>query len=387
MKTRSTPSHAVRAASALLTLFAVLLTLGGVAAADEARKPTAERSHIDMVVALDTSNSMDGLIDSARQKIWDLVNDMATAKPTPILRVGLISFGNDSYSEPGWTRVDVALTDDLDAVYEKLMALKTSGGTEYVGRALHVARTKMDWRKDRKALKLVFVAGNESADQDMSFGAIKEAGQLIQNDVIVNTIYCGAESDDDARGWRQVALRADGQFANIAADGGAVVINTPFDDQLNALSGRLNTTYVPYGVHGTAKKESQSMRDEEAADLSASAGAARAAAKSSALYRNSHWDLVDALTEGRVKLEDVEEDALPAELRGKTLAQRRAYIDRKAKERVEIQAQIAELSEKRDAYIAAERDKMAAPAESAFDEAVGGALRDQAKRKSIHFAE
>lgn len=372
------------------TLIALALTLAltlisTMALADEAPHPPKERSQIDLVIALDTSNSMDGLIDSARQKIWDLVNEMATAKPTPILRVGLISFGNDGYRESGWTRVDQPLTDDLDTVYEKLMALKTNGGTEYVGRAIHVAHTQMEWRKDRKALKMLFVAGNESADQDMEHPSIKSAGLMINDDIVVNTIYCGHESDSDAGGWRQVAQRADGQFASIAPDGGAVVVNTPFDDRLNELSRELNDTYIPYGSDGFEAKESQAARDEEASAMSPSAGAARARAKSSALYRNSRWDLVDALEDEDVDIKKIPKGDLPAEMQKMTPAEREAHVKKVAARRAQIQKEIAEVSKKRDAYVKAEMSKMGGEKDKAFDAAVSKALRSQGARKGITF--
>ncbi len=372
--------------SALVMLAAAmsLMALASSAAADEI-KPQVERSHIDLVIALDTSNSMDGLIDAARQKIWDLVNEMATARPTPILRVGLISFGNDGYQEAGWTRVDQPLTDDLDAIYEKLMALKTNGGTEYVGRAIFTARTKMDWRKDAKALKLIFVAGNEGADQDFEHPSVKEAGLIIAQDIVVNTIYCGTETDSDAKGWRDVAQRADGQFANIAPDGGAVVIETPFDDRLGELSSKLNTTYVAYGARGEAAKESQMAMDDKAADMSRSAGAARAAAKGSALYRNSKWDLVDALDQGEVDLDEVAVEDLPDEMKGMKGAEREAFIKEKAAEREAIQKEIAALNVKRNEHIQKELKKKGGKKDQAFDAAVSKALRSQAGRKGISF--
>ena len=36
--------------------------------------PSPSPRHVDLVIALDTSSSMDGLIDSARQKLWDVVD-------------------------------------------------------------------------------------------------------------------------------------------------------------------------------------------------------------------------------------------------------------------------------------------------------------------------
>src|SRR5262245_197503 len=89
--------------------------------------------HVDLVIALDISGSMDGLIDSARQKLWDTVNLLATAKPQPVLRVGLITYGNDSYNpETGWVKKDSDLTTDLDSIYAKLFEIGRASCRERV---------------------------------------------------------------------------------------------------------------------------------------------------------------------------------------------------------------------------------------------------------------
>ena len=369
----------------LALVFAVSLCAATASAGEERVAAPEKRSHIDLVVALDTSNSMDGLIDSARQKIWDLVSEMATAKPTPILRVGLVSYGNDGYKESGWTRVDQDLTTDLDAVFEKLMALKTNGGTEYVGRAIHVARTEMSWRKDRSTLKLMFVAGNESADQDLEFSALDEAGKIIAADIVVNTIYCGQENHADATSWRNVALRADGRFAAISADGGAVVVATPYDDDILELNDKLNRTYVAYGKRGRARKERQQAADESAASVSKPAAVARSGAKATKLYDNSDWDLVDAAAGGGVAVEDLEEEDLPAELRDLKPAERKAFVKRKTAERAKIQKELSALNKKRTAHVKKELAKEGSGKDKAFDAALSKALREQAAEKGIAF--
>ncbi len=122
---------------------------------------------IELVICLDTSGSMDGLLNSARQKLWTIVNDLAKAEPTPRLRVALLSYGNDGHkSENGWVKVDTPFTEDLDTVSQKLFALTTGGGTELVGRVVQTSLQELDWHSSAGALRMIFVAGNESADQD-----------------------------------------------------------------------------------------------------------------------------------------------------------------------------------------------------------------------------
>src|SRR5258705_2711251 len=101
---------------------------------------TAPRRAVHLAICLDTSGSMDGLIDEARQKIWSIVNDLALATPTPRLRIALLTYGNDGHdAERGWVAVDAPFTEDLDTVSAQLFALKTNGGTELVARVLDAA--------------------------------------------------------------------------------------------------------------------------------------------------------------------------------------------------------------------------------------------------------
>ena len=63
---------------------------------------------IDVVIALDVSGSMDGLIDSAKQRLWDIVSELGRAQPQPELRMAILSYGNPEYgSASGFVRVDL----------------------------------------------------------------------------------------------------------------------------------------------------------------------------------------------------------------------------------------------------------------------------------------
>src|SRR5262245_10386222 len=184
----------------LLTLSALstFLALSPALANKKDPDPGVAR-RVDLVIALDTSSSMDGLIDSARQKLWDVVNLLATAKPQPELRVGLISYGNDGYDRNvGWVRKESDLSRDLDGIYAKLFALRTNGGTEYVARATTAAVTQMQWDQSPQTLKMLFVAGNEPADQDPSIPVDQAIRRARDRGIFVNTIYCGSDSAGEA---------------------------------------------------------------------------------------------------------------------------------------------------------------------------------------------
>lgn len=193
--------------------------------------------------------------------------------------MALLGFGNDGYrQEDGWVEVLSPLTEDLDEVSRVLFALTTNGGTEHVGRVLARAESELAWSPDPGALKLVVVAGNESADQDQERPFPAACKSLVARGIVVNAIYCGNPADELAPRWREVARLADGEFHAIDHNR-QVAIETPFDAQLQALSTSLNQTYVPHGEAGRACWINQSTQDSNAASCNAQTVATRALSK------------------------------------------------------------------------------------------------------------
>ncbi len=341
---------------------------------------------VDLVICLDTSGSMDGLIDAARRNIWAIVNDLALAKPAPKLRVALLTYGNDGHDpERGWVAIDSPFTDDLDLISEHLFALTTNGGTELVGRVVKTAVDGLEWDPTPDALRLIVVAGNESAEQDQEVSIQDASGAAIGHGILVNSIYCGDPADQIADAWRSVATFADGQFAAIDHDNGNVVVETPFDKKLAELSAALNQTYVPYGTKWAAAQQNQVAQDENAESLDRETAALRAVCKASVNYQCAAWDLVDALRLKQVELSKVKKAELPEALRKLTTAELKAHVDAMAKQRSELQAQIAELAKQRTAFVAKEMDRRAIDGDSSFEFAVRRAVRAQAEAKGFTF--
>jgi hypothetical protein len=359
------------------------LALAFTPAARAADPPAAKP--IDLALCLDVSNSMDGLIASAKQRLWYIVNDLARAQPTPDLRVALYSYGNTGYDpKAGWVRKELDFTTDLDEVYRKLNGLTTRGGQEYVGRVSRDALQDLKWSSAADALKIVFVCGNEPASQDPQVQLADVAAQAKKQGVIVNTIYCGPAQHGHAADWQQFAVMAGGRFANIDQDRGAVAVATPFDKELAAISGKLNGTYLCYGVHGQQKAENQVAQDGLALQASEGAAAARTITKAGALYRNSEWDLVDKCKEDpKFDVTKLPPEQLPEEMRKLKPEERAAHIKKKAEERAAIQKHVAELTAKREAFLQELRKKEPNAADKAFDEAVRAMLCEQAAPKGI----
>ena len=372
----------LRSHTARLTAIAACCALSMSAAADVA--PNEARRDLDLVIALDVSGSMEGLIDSAKQRLWDIANELAQARPTPSLRVAVVSYGRPSYGEQqGFVRIDLPFTADLDAVNATLFAFRTDGGDEYVARAIQASLDTLQWSEAGDALRVMFVAGNESAEQDPRLTLEMAATAAARRGVVVNAIYCGGDGDADAAGWRRVATSTNGLYASIDQHAAAhASIATPFDDELAALNDELNATYLAYGTAGERGRANQLAQDSNALAMSPAAAASRAVAKASALYR-AEWDLVDALQRG-VAVAAIPTADLPAELEALAPGEREAYVQAKAERRLVLQRQVGELAAERSRYLEEQR-RQSASGGAGLDEAIVEGVRAIAATKGFAF--
>jgi hypothetical protein len=354
-----------------------------LSAAADTLLPNDARRDVDLVIALDVSGSMEGLIESAKQRLWDITNELARARPVPALRVAILSYGNPTYGEQGgYVRVDLPFTADLDAVNATLFAFRTDGGDEYVARAIQTSLDTLQWSLERDALKIVFVAGNESAEQDPRLTIQQATAAAARRGVVVNAIYCGADGNADARGWQRVATSTNGRYASIDQNAAAVAnVATPFDDELTALNGELNGTYIAFGAGGERGRANQAEQDSNAAAMSEAAAASRTISKAGALYRTD-WDLVDAVESGKA-LAEIPSAELPAELQALQPAEREELVREKAERRQELQQRIGELATARSEYIAEQTRERAAA--TGLDAAILEGLREVAATKGFSF--
>jgi hypothetical protein len=364
-----------------LTALAALCATWATAAADSPALD-APRRDVDLVIALDVSGSMEGLIESAKQRLWDITNELAQARPVPALRVAILSYGRPSYGEQsGYVRVDLPFTADLDAVNATLFAFQTDGGDEFVARAIQTSLDTLQWSQDPDALQIVFVAGNESAEQDPHVTIAQATAQAARRGIVVNTLYCGSGNDGDAPGWQRVAASTNGLYASIDQNAAAVAnVATPFDAELAALNEELNGTYVAFGSVGAEGRANQLAQDANAMVMSPAAAASRTVAKAGALYR-SEWDIVDAVESGK-ELADIPVAELPSELQVLEPAEREAYVREKAERREDLQRQIGELASERSRYMA---DHAQEGAGTGLDAAILEGIREVAATKGFTF--
>ena len=362
-------------------LFIVLLTFCSLSISANELNP--EKKHtIKVALLLDTSNSMDGLINQAKTQLWEIVNELSYAKcenQDPDLMISLYEYGNSNLSsEEGYIRQVIGFSSDLDEISEKLFSLKTDGGNEFCGEVIQTSLKELKWGDNKKDLKLIFIAGNEPFTQ----GKInyKDAStQANEQGVIVNTIFCGDYQNGISGKWQDGARLTHGDYMAIDQNEAVVHIASPYDDVIILLNKKLNDTYIYYGSRGRSKMELQSKQDDNAAELDEVVVVKRAVSKSSRVYKNSTWDLVDAEKEKGFSYGTLDKKTLPKNLQNKSSEELKKHVTAQSKKRKEIQQKIKELNTKRNVYVAKKRKET--QQSNGLESALLKAIKRQAKTK------
>lgn len=341
---------------------------------------TTEQTNIQLAILLDTSSSMDGLIDQAKSQLWQIVNELATARYSgvqPKLQIALYEYGNDGLSSKnGYIRKVLPFTEDLDKVSEELFSLKTNGGNEYCGYVIGKAVSELEWTHSNNDLKIIYIAGNESFTQgDVDYH--KACKDAISNGIVVNTVFCGdIQSGIDSK-WKDGAELADGNYFNIDQNQSTVYVQTPWDDELIQLNNQLNGTYIAYGNDGDEKKKNMEEQDNNATTYGNGNVVARVNSKSSGFYNASTWDLVDASKNESFDLKKVNKEELPKEMQNMNEDERKKYVEQKSREREEIQKKITEINKKRNDYIAEQQQ------ESGEQNGLGTAMKKSVQKLAL----
>ncbi|WP_149304003.1 vWA domain-containing protein [Pareuzebyella sediminis] len=341
---------------------------------------------VKIALLLDTSNSMDGLINQAKAQLWDIVNEFTRAKcgnsMRPELQIAIYQYGNDGLSaREGYIQQILDFSNDLDEISEKLFSLTTNGGEEFCGQVIQTSLRQLEWDENPDNLKMIFIAGNEPFNQGKlnyqdAITNAKEKG------VIVNTIFCGDYEQGIASHWKNGALWAGGEYMSIDHNRHTVHIDTPYDEIIIELNSKLNQTYISYGSLGKAKMKKQYVQDANAYEMEADVAVKRAVSKSSRLYKNEQWDLVDASAQDDFDINQLDAASLPEELKEKNASEIASYIEEKKSERRYIQKEIQELNIKRENYLAEHQKESD---EGQLENAMLQAIKKQAADKNYQW--
>ena len=378
-----------------LVVLALLLGITGLAGAAQHQAQTSEvlapqqQPFIDAVFVLDTTGSMSGLIDGAKQKIWSIANQMASGQPSPRIRLGLVAYRDrgDAYVTQ---RFD--LTTDLDAIYGQLMQLQAGGGgdtPESVNQALSEAVNQMSWSPGGNVYRAVFLVGDAPPHMDYADDTPYSATLAVarQRGIVVNTVQCGSMQATRPV-WEKIAALGSGHYAAVAQDGGMVALHTPMDDALGRLNAKLADNALAWGSkeRRIELEGKVSLARSAPASVSASRLAYMAKAREKGVVAGRR-DLIGALDAGEVELDELRPEELPALMRELEPEQRRALVAKRKAEREQLKQEVAKLVAKRDAWIKDNRERAGGSEADSFDRQVLEMLSEQTKKIGLDYSD
>ena len=356
-------------------------------------KAAAERPAVEVVFVLDTTGSMGGLIQAAKEKIWAIANTLVSAKPTPRIKMGLVA-----YRDRGdvYVTKHTDLTSDLDAVYKELMGFQAANGgdePESVNQALNEAVTQLSWSKDSKTYRVIFLVGDSPPHMDYADDVkYPETCKIAAAaGITINTVQCGSNSVTPGI-WTEIALKSEGRYFRVEQSGSAILATTPFDDRLAKLGAELDATRVYYGTpeERATLNGSLDVAASIDADATVTAKARRAgfmAGAAAEAVLGPRQELIGDLSGGRVKLAELKKDNLPEKMQTMTPAERETFVAETQAKRARLQAEIKDLAAKRQAQIEEEVRKRADKGKESLDYRVYDSIKAQAAKKGIEYTD
>jgi len=379
------------------TLFGLIATISGVAGfsqpfhliKENIQQQSTASPRIQVAVLLDVSGSMDGLIEQAKTQLWSMVETLGKAQCNgikPKIEIALYEYGRPSNGAGNnFIKQIRPFTTDLDELSAELFKLRTDGGDEYCGAVMVQCLNDLSWDASPNLYKVIFIAGNESFKQgSVSF---TEACKLAnQKGVIINTIYCGDYQSGIAESWNLNGECGSGTYSNINQNEKQEEIRTPQDSIIYALNSKLNGSYITYNSMGNGRVALQKSMDAANESAGYSAGLKRAAVKANkSTYSNTAWDLVDAYNADTAVVAKLDKKYLPAEIKDKSTAEIKKYVEQKNTERAAIQNQITTLMQEREKYINKARAENAKTQTLTLENTIQTLIKSQAGKFNISF--
>jgi Mg-chelatase subunit ChlD len=346
-----------------------------------------ERPRIEVVFVLDTTGSMGGLIEGAKQKIWSIASEIARGQPTPVLEVGLVAYrdrGDDYVTKK------FALTRDLDAMFVNLQKLRADGGgdtPEHVGRALGEAVSQMAWNQDSKVMKLIYLVGDAPPHDDYRDGwnSVVWAKRAADKGITVLAIRCGDDSDT-SRAFTRIASAASGSFITIGQTGGMVATASPYDAELKRLNAEIAAKTM-YGGDRAAREATRAkvatmaaMPAPAAADRASFFGKGMGAGLASTAAPAAEGGAVD-LTSAPAKAAAMPASALPEPLQSLSSGERQAKLEEMQKERTQLEQKAADVARQRADWL----EKNTKDKDDAFDTKVKDSLKKKAADYGVKY--
>lgn len=351
-------------------------------------QPGPEKPQVEVVFVLDSTSSMSGLIDAAKQNIWSIATTLASAQPEPELQLGLVTFRDkgDRYI----TRVK-DLTQDIDQLYLSLMETRAEGGgdmPEHLNQALYDAVHNVSWSQNPEAYQVIFLVGDAPAhmdyDDDVPFTETLKVAQ--SKGIVVNAIQAGQQSVTREQ-FQQIAALSQGEFFQVSQTGDSVAVHTPYDASIAELSAQLDQARLYYGdaEKKARQKEKIAASDKLSEEASVVARVRRALYNATTAGGSNYADeqeLLEDLERGKVALADVPEAELPEPFQALSPAQRADKVAELSAERQSLKAELESLSRQRSEFIREQLED--ASADLSLEAKIFAALKSQSGEKGLH---
>ncbi|VAV91481.1 FIG01005481: hypothetical protein [hydrothermal vent metagenome] len=375
-------THTRFATKFALTLLAGSALLGAVPAAAH-----NNYQNVEVAFVLDTTGSMSGLIEGAKQKIWSIANEIIDVNDQGQTKIRFALIGYRDRQDDYVTK-SFDMTDDLHGIYGNLLKLQAQGGgdrPESVNQALSEAVNDLSWSRNNDTLRLVFLVGDAPPHMDYNQEAQYPATirRATRKNIIINTVQAGADHET-RRIWKEMAKLGQGDYAAIAQNGGMQIIHTPYDQDIEVLQRRINKTSLGYGSISLQSAFRKKRQQALAAPAPVASDMAEFRLKSGKRNQviTGVSELVEDYEDGKVDLNTMDEAALPKTLQGLSKEERETKLKSLVTERSNLNKKLEKLVKQRETYMDAERKKLElANKDDGFDSQVRKSIARQMKMK------
>lgn len=310
---------------------------------------------VQLAILLDTSSSMQGLIESTKRHIWRVVNEIQKANldnEKVRIQVALYEYGKSSIpAHHGFIRQISPFTYYLEDVSDDLFSLSTNGGEEYAGEAISHATDELSWSNHPDDMKLMIIAGNEPFTQgrvpyEDAISRAREQG------IILNTVFCNSAESHVYHDWKRGAKLGGGKSMVIDQNKSHRILSTPYDEELSTLSRDLDRTVIAIDKKGTERIHSKSSFYERIETESAELASSFAADLAINTVSNQQYNSWDATS---VAVEDIDKAVSKLkespEYKEKSRSDIKKILTEKVSLRKDVTEKIRTLRKKRDDYI------------------------------------
>jgi hypothetical protein len=182
---------------------------------------------------VDATGSMADEIDAVKDRIREMVAQIAGGSPTPDVRFGIVAYRDrgDEYV----TRV-YPLTREIDGIVADLETVRADGGGDYpesLLEALHTTVHGLDWDLSPQVARLVFLLADAPPHLDYvdDFDLVEEYQMAAERGIVVHALGASGLDEEGERIFRTIAAATGGQFnwlayesRYVAEDGEAVTV-------------------------------------------------------------------------------------------------------------------------------------------------------------------